>query len=96
MIMTDYSLAFILGWGILILTLSNSLVCKDGPCDSIHDSFKIALQGFSQDLSWLVLLAFHLSMAIEKSGLGNRIALCIVQMCGTSLLGLGYSKSSNF
>ncbi|KAI8831965.1 Sodium/sulfate symporter [Chytriomyces cf. hyalinus JEL632] len=69
-------------------SLSNT---SNGPpqCASQDESFKIALKGFSLPLSWLVWSAFNIGLAVEKSGLGRRIALMIVRTFGSSPFTLG-------
>ncbi|TPX74062.1 carbonic anhydrase [Chytriomyces confervae] len=64
---------------------------SNGPpqCASQDESFKIALKGFSLPLSWLVWSAFNIGLAVEKSGLGRRIALMIVRTFGSSPFTLG-------
>ncbi|KAJ3247848.1 hypothetical protein HDU78_002929 [Chytriomyces hyalinus] len=64
---------------------------SNGPpqCASHDESFKIALKGFSLPLSWLVWSAFNIGLAVEKSGLGRRIALLIVRTFGSSPFTLG-------
>ena len=42
------------------------------------------------DLVWLVLLAFFISRAVIKSGLGRRVALMFMRLLGTRTIGLGY------
>ncbi|KAI8618337.1 Sodium/sulfate symporter [Chytriomyces sp. MP71] len=58
-------------------------------CDSLDDSLKVALGGFSLPLSWLVWSAFNLGLAVEHCGLGRRFALLIVRTFGTSPFTLG-------
>eukprot|EP00762_Andalucia_godoyi_P007751 ANDGO_01808.mRNA.1 Putative malate transporter YflS len=47
--------------------------------------------GFGDSTVWLVVAAFLLSTAVEKTGLGRRIALTVMVKLGKSLLGLGLS-----
>jgi DASS family divalent anion:Na+ symporter len=42
------------------------------------------------DLVWLVLLAFLISRAVIKSGLGRRVALIFMRLLGKRTIGLGY------
>jgi DASS family divalent anion:Na+ symporter len=50
-----------------------------------------ALGGYADKYVWLVLAAFFLSRAMNKTGLGHRIALIFVRLIGKKTLGLGYS-----
>lgn len=50
-----------------------------------------ALAGFSNDIVWLVVLAFFISRGIIKTGLGTRIAYGFVYLFGKKSLGLSYS-----
>ena len=48
------------------------------------------LQGFSNDLIWLIMMACFLARSFIKTGLGKRIAYAFVSYFGGSPLGLGY------
>jgi DASS family divalent anion:Na+ symporter len=50
-----------------------------------------AYSGFSQSFILLIVVAFLVSRAVVKSGLGKRIAMLIIRRFGRSTLGLGYS-----
>jgi DASS family divalent anion:Na+ symporter len=52
---------------------------------------KQAYSGFSQGFILLIVVAFLVSRAVVKSGLGKRIAMLIIRKFGRSTLGLGYS-----
>jgi DASS family divalent anion:Na+ symporter len=52
---------------------------------------KQAYEGFSQGFILLIVVAFLVSYAVVKSGLGKRIAMLVVRKFGHSTLGLGYS-----
>ena len=54
-------------------------------------SINWALGGFSNPLSWLVLSTLVLASGYEKTALGRRIALWLIQRLGRSTLGLGYA-----
>ncbi len=54
-------------------------------------STKEAYSGFSQSFILLIVVAFLVSRAVVKSGLGKRIAMLIIRKFGRSTLGLGYS-----
>jgi DASS family divalent anion:Na+ symporter len=53
-------------------------------------SFAEAFSGFSNEIVWLVSLAFFISRGFISSGLGNRIAYRIMSLIGKNSLGLGY------
>jgi L-tartrate/succinate antiporter len=55
------------------------------------DAIKWALSGFSNTTVWLIFGAFMFALGYEKSGLGRRLALGLVQKMGKSSLGLGYA-----
>lgn len=50
-----------------------------------------ALSGFSNSTVWLIFAAFIFSLGYEKTGLGRRIALCLVSALGGRTLSLGYA-----
>lgn len=52
-----------------------------------------ALAGYSNNILWLIVIAFMFARAFVKTGLGRRIALVIIRQIGTSSLRLGYSLS---
>jgi DASS family divalent anion:Na+ symporter len=52
-----------------------------------------ALTGYSNNILWLIVIAFMFARAFVKTGLGRRIALLIIRRIGTSSLRLGYSLS---
>lgn len=53
-------------------------------------SFEEAFSGFSNEIVWLVVFAFFIARGFIASGLGNRIAYCIMSLIGKNSLGLGY------
>ncbi len=55
------------------------------------DSIRWALSGFSNTTVWLIFGAFMFALGYEKTGLGRRIALVLVNLLGKSTLGLGYA-----
>ncbi|HUH65277.1 MAG TPA: anion permease [Syntrophales bacterium] len=57
------------------------------------DSIKWALSGFSNTTVWLIFAAFMFALGYEKTGLGRRIALILVEFLGKKTLGLGYAIS---
>ncbi|PWU05584.1 MAG: anion permease [Verrucomicrobia bacterium] len=50
-----------------------------------------ALESYSNDLIWLILIAFFISRAFMKTQLGTRIAYHLVNLFGKNSLGLSYS-----
>lgn len=50
-----------------------------------------ALESYSLDLIWLIVMAFFISRAFMKTQLGTRIAYHLVSFFGKSSLGLSYS-----
>ena len=55
------------------------------------DSIRWALSGFSNMTVWLIFGAFMFALGYEKTGLGKRIALVLVEFLGKRTLGLGYA-----
>lgn len=55
------------------------------------DSIKWALSGFSDGTIWLIFVAYMFAMGYEKTGLGRRLGLGLVQKLGKRTLGLGYA-----
>lgn len=49
-----------------------------------------ALSGFSNGVIWLIVIAFLISRAVIKTGLGTRIAYLFVRALGKKTLGLAY------
>lgn len=52
-----------------------------------------ALAGYSNNVLWLILIAFMFARAFVKTGLGRRIALMMIERLGTNSLRLGYCLS---
>jgi len=50
-----------------------------------------ALSGFSNSVIWLIFAAFMFAMGYQKTGLGKRISLLLIQYLGKNTLGLGYA-----
>jgi L-tartrate/succinate antiporter len=50
-----------------------------------------ALSGFANSTVWLIFGAFMFALGYEKTGLGKRISLLLVQMMGRRTLTLGYA-----
>jgi DASS family divalent anion:Na+ symporter len=49
------------------------------------------LEGFADEVVWLVVAAFLLSGAVVRTGLGKRVALMLIRALGRTTLGLGYA-----
>ena len=52
---------------------------------------KVALMGFGDSTTWLVVIAFLVAGVIIDTGLGKRIALICIQALGKTITGLGYA-----
>ena len=50
-----------------------------------------ALSGFSDGTVWLIFIAYMFAMGYEKTGLGRRLGLNLVEKLGKRTLGLGYA-----
>jgi len=55
------------------------------------DAIKWALSGFSDGTVWLIFVAYMFAMGYEKTGLGRRLGLGLVEKLGKRTLGLGYA-----
>ncbi len=55
------------------------------------ESLKVALSGYGDTTTWLVVAAFLLGSAMVHSGLGRRIALGLAALLGRTVLGLAYA-----
>jgi len=53
-------------------------------------TFEQAFSGFSNDVVWLVVMAFFIAKGFVLTGLGSRVAYFFVGFLGKSTLGLGY------
>jgi DASS family divalent anion:Na+ symporter len=53
-----------------------------------------ALSGFSNTVIWLIVIAFLISRAVIKTGLGTRIAYLFVRLLGRKTLGLAYGLAA--
>ncbi len=77
---------------IAVLGLPFSAAQKADPSFRLPaEAIKWALAGFSNSVVWLIFGAFVFAMGYEKTGLGRRIALRLVQRLGGNTLGLGYA-----
>jgi DASS family divalent anion:Na+ symporter len=57
-------------------------------------TFKEGVSAFTDEVLWLALLAFFFSKGFSKTGLGDRVALTIVRLCGGTTVGLAYGLNS--
>jgi DASS family divalent anion:Na+ symporter len=57
-------------------------------------TFKEGVSAFTDEVLWLALLAFFFTKGFAKTGLGDRISLTIVRVCGGTTLGLGYGLNT--
>jgi DASS family divalent anion:Na+ symporter len=53
-------------------------------------TFEQAFSGFSNDIVWLIVMAFFIAKGFVVTGLGSRVAYYCVSFLGKSTLGLGY------
>lgn len=53
-----------------------------------------ALSGFANGTIWLIVIAFLISRAVIKTGLGTRIAYLFVRLLGKKTLGLAYGLAA--
>lgn len=54
-------------------------------------AYKTLIQGFGDTVAWLVVAAFLIAGAVQRTGFGRRIALTLVALMGRSTLGIGYA-----
>ena len=57
-------------------------------------SLKDALKGYSDSVTWLVVIAFLIAGVVIDTGLGRRISLLCIHALGKSIIGLGYALCS--
>lgn len=55
------------------------------------ETAKWALSGFSNNIIWLIFIAYMFGLGYEKTGLGRRVSLNLVKLLGKRTLGLGYA-----
>jgi DASS family divalent anion:Na+ symporter len=53
--------------------------------------YKPLIAGYGNSTVWLVVAAFLIAGAVQRTGFGRRIALTLVRLLGASTLGLGYA-----
>lgn len=66
------------------------------PASGVLTSEKVlawGLSGFSNATVWLIFVAFMFALGYEKTGLGKRLSLILVNKMGKRTLGLGYAIS---
>ena len=83
--------------GVVLVTVLSPYVLF-GPAELAKAGFKPAnasltwaLSGFSNTTVWLIFGAFMFALGYEKTGLGKRLALWLVQKMGRRTLTLGYA-----
>jgi len=54
-------------------------------------TFDEGMAGFKHEVIWLVVIAFFIAKAFEKTKLATRIALILVKLFGSTTLGLAYA-----
>jgi len=57
-------------------------------------SFDEAVQGFTDQVVWMVLLAFFFASSFQKTGLGQRLAFTVIKAVGGTTLGLAYGLNA--
>ena len=70
-----------------VIMLASTLICVLTDIINIEK----ALNGFSSNVVWLVIMAFFIAKAIIKSNLAKRVSYYIISYMGNSILGLSYS-----
>ncbi|MCB9138680.1 MAG: anion permease [Caldilineaceae bacterium] len=55
------------------------------------EAIKWVLSGFGNTTVWLIFAAFMLALGYQKTGLGRRLGLLLVEKLGRRTLGLGYA-----
>ena len=66
--------------GLIVLVLAGTVDAGDA-----------IAEGFGDKTVWLVVAAFLVAGAVDRTGLGRRIALHLIRILGRSMLGLGYA-----
>jgi anion transporter len=80
--------------GIITAPLPLGAVAMIGLCASMMTktlTFAQAFAAFSNQIPWLIAIAFFLAKGFIKTGLGTRIAYYVVSIFGSTTLGLTYS-----
>ena len=82
--------------GLIGVTLAGALQLvplPDGRPAGLGGSLNWVLSGFVDGVVWLIFIAFMFGLGYEKSGLGKRIALILINKLGKKALGLGYAAA---
>lgn len=74
-----------------LLSISLFALTASAGAVSPHKAISDALSGFSNDLLWLIVVAFFIAKGFIKTGLGERIALLLVMHFGKRTIGLAYA-----
>jgi DASS family divalent anion:Na+ symporter len=106
LLLSDTQISIIAGIGMLLLAWTQSTTCtivdlQRIPCDQCttttttcrasSGSLQTVLEGFADEVNWLVWAAFHLGYAVEHTLLGRRVSLYLMRWFGSSVLGLAYA-----
>ena len=59
------------------------------------DYKELIRSGYGHSTVWLVVAAFLIADAVEKTGLGRRLALLLLRMLGRTVIGLGYAIAAS-
>lgn len=59
----------------------------------LFKNLPVLMQGYVNNITWLLFTAYWISTAFHKTGLGERIALILIRMIGRTTLGLGYATA---
>ena len=88
--------------GLIAITIGGTFGLVFSPSQLADPAFKFpaealkwSLSGFSNSTVWLIFGAFVFAMGYEKTGLGRRIALFLVNRLGGNTLGLGYAIAAS-
>lgn len=92
------------GWGLVALFIAtmSAIIFRPAPMGVVALisltvgvsanilTFSEAFSGFSNEIVWLVVLAFFVARGFILTGLGNRLAYSVMSVLGKNSLGLGY------
>lgn len=59
------------------------------------DYKELIRNGYGHSTVWLVVAAFLIADAVEKTGLGRRLALLLMRLLGRTVMGLGYAIAAS-
>lgn len=78
-----------------VIAIVVSILFRVGPEASsvvtANNALSWGLSGFSNAVVWLIFSAFMLGIGYQRSGLGRRMGLYLVEKLGKSSIGLGYA-----